>query len=298
MIKQKGTRQWQITFRRIRKNKLAITGGTIIILLILTALFAPIIANDKPILMKMNQKYYFPIFIDYPELREFDYKSPNPSITKIIFPPIPYSPIGNNLDESLLPPGSTHLLGTDENGRDVLSRIIYGSRVSLRVGIISVGIAVLIGIYLGAIAGYYGGWVDYLVSRFIEIMICFPFYFLVLAVMALLEPGINKIMIVIGITSWTGIARLVRGEFLKFKSQEFVVAAQTLGTADWKIIFGVSEGDAGCPEGRQVSSEAGPTPIHPERGREAATAGDTDGTRPRGSDGGETGHRADFRGGL
>ncbi len=99
------------------------------------------------------------------------------------------------------------------------------------------GISLLIGVYLGSLAGYYGGWVDNLISRFIEIMMCFPFFFLVLAVMAFLEPGINKIMVVIGITSWTGMARLVRGEFLKIKNEEYVMAAKALGMSDFKIIF-------------------------------------------------------------
>ena len=237
MTKQKGTGFWKIAFRRVRKNKLAITGFITVGLLILTAVFAPLLANNKPILMKWNGRLYFPFLFDYPELRDLDYQTINRTQNLVIFPLIPYSPVENNLDESLLPPSSKHWLGTDDNGRDVLARMIYGSRVSLEVGIVSVGIAVLIGIYLGAMAGFYGGTIDILISRFIEIMQCFPFFFLVLAVMAFLEPGINKIMVVIGITSWTGIARLVRGEFLKLKSQEFVVAAQTLGISDRAIIF-------------------------------------------------------------
>ena len=231
-----GQSYWQIVRRRIMKNKLAITGGTIIILLFAIAIFAPVISNNKPLVMKYHDKTYFPVFFNYRELRNLEFKTA-PGIQWAIYPPIPYSPTANNLDESLLRPSTQHWLGTDENGRDVTSRMIYGARISLQVGIVAVGISLLIGIYIGALAGYYGGWIDNVISRFIEIMMCFPFYFLVLAVMAFLEPGIYKIMIVVGITSWTGIARFIRGEFLKVKTEEYILAARTIGVPDRQIIF-------------------------------------------------------------
>lgn len=237
MTKQKSAGYWQIAFHRIRKNKLALTGGSIIILLIFIAFSAPFLANDKPIVMELNHKLYFPGIFSYPQLWNFDYSTIQQKAQWVIFPLIRYSPYGNDLNQILVPPRKEHLLGTDEDGRDVLVRIIYGARVSLMVGFLSVGLAVLIGVYIGAMAGYYGGWIDNLVSRFIEIMMCFPTLFLVLTVMVFLEPGIDKIMIVIGITSWTGIARLVRGEFLKTKTQEYVLAARTMGLKDRQIIF-------------------------------------------------------------
>lgn len=234
--KNKSTGYWQITFRRIRRNKLAISGGCIIILLFFIAIFANFLANDKPLLLKMDGNWYFPIIFNYPELRNIDYRKLD-SDSWVLFPLIPYSATANQLDKILEPPSREHWLGTDENGRDVLARMIHGTRVSMQVGFISVGIAILIGIYLGSLAGFYGGIIDNLISRLIEVMMCFPFFFLVLTVMAFLEPGINKIMIVLGIVSWPTVARLVRGEFLKLKNEEFVIAAKTLGASDRIIIF-------------------------------------------------------------
>lgn len=149
----------------------------------------------------------------------------------------PYSPDAYDLNRILESPGPAHWLGTDDLGRDLLARMIYGSRVSLSVGFVAVGIYVLIGIFLGALAGYYGGWVDMVISRAIEVMMCFPTFFLILAVLAFVGPSIYNIMIVIGVTQWTGIARLVRGEFLKFKEREFVTAAKSAGGSDLRVIF-------------------------------------------------------------
>lgn len=149
----------------------------------------------------------------------------------------PYEPDAYDLNQILNAPSPAHWLGTDDLGRDVLSRMIFGSRVSLSVGFVAVGLYVLIGILLGALAGYYGGWIDILVSRAIEIMMCFPTFFLILAVLAFVGPSIYNIMIVIGVTQWTGIARLVRGEFLKFREREFVLAAKSAGGSDGRVIF-------------------------------------------------------------
>lgn len=149
----------------------------------------------------------------------------------------PYDPGQIDLDAALLPPNPQHWLGTDALGRDVLSRIIYGSQISLKVGFVSVGLATIIGVFLGAIAGYYGGWVDNLLMRLVDIMLCFPTFFLILAVIALLEPSIWNIMVIIGLTSWMGVARLVRAEFLSLKEREFVQAARALGASDRRIIF-------------------------------------------------------------
>ncbi len=156
-----------------------------------------------------------------------------------IFAPLisPYSPTEYNLDNALVPPQSSHWFGTDEQGRDVLSRMIYGSRVSLSVGFVAVGIALIIGILLGGVAGFYGGKIDLIISRGIEVMLCFPTFFLILAVIAFVGPSLINIMIVIGATGWTGVARLVRGEFLKLRNQEFVVGVQAMGAKSWRIIF-------------------------------------------------------------
>jgi len=160
-------------------------------------------------------------------------------IISAIFAPYiaPYDPNEINVEEILLPPSFSHPFGTDRLGRDVLSRVIYGSRISLEVGIVSVGISVILGIIFGSIAGYYGGIIDKVIMRFVDIMLCFPTFFLILAVIAILEPSIINIMIVIGVTSWMGVARLIRAEFLSLKERDFVLSAKLSGASDFKIII-------------------------------------------------------------
>lgn len=149
----------------------------------------------------------------------------------------PYPPDLIDTAQILMPPSKTHPLGTDILGRDVLSRIIYGAGVSLSVGFVAVGISTTIGLLLGALAGYYGGIVDRVIMRFVDIMLCFPSFFLILAVIAFIGPSIWNIMIVIGVTSWMGVARLVRAEFLSLKERDFVQAAVSQGASDFRIIF-------------------------------------------------------------
>lgn len=149
----------------------------------------------------------------------------------------PYAPDDLDAYNVLIPPCAAHWLGTDELGRDVLTRIIYGARISLKVGFVSVGIAVLAGSVAGLCAGYYGGWIDQVIMRFVDIMLCFPTFFLILAVIALLEPSIWYIMIIIGLTGWMGVARLVRAEVLSLRERDFVMAARGIGASDARIIF-------------------------------------------------------------
>jgi peptide/nickel transport system permease protein len=149
----------------------------------------------------------------------------------------PYDPNHIDLKQVLMAPSQAHLLGTDTLGRDVFSRIIFGSRVSLKVGFVAVGLATLIGLLVGALAGYYGGWVDSALMRLVDLMLCFPAFFLILAVIAVLEPSIWNIMAVIGLTSWMGVARLVRAEFLSLREREFVTAARALGAGDVRLIL-------------------------------------------------------------
>jgi peptide/nickel transport system permease protein len=149
----------------------------------------------------------------------------------------PYDPNLIDLKQVLMPPSADHFLGTDTLGRDVLSRIIFGSQVSLKVGFVAVGLATLIGLLIGALAGYYGGWVDQVLMRLVDLMLCFPAFFLILAVIAVLEPSIWNIMVVIGLTSWMGVARLVRAEFLSLREREFVTAARALGAGDTRLIL-------------------------------------------------------------
>jgi len=178
---------------RFSRNKIAVAGGGVVILLFIISLLAPWVA--------------------------------------------PYDPCEVNLQMVLAPPSPGHLLGTDQLGRDVLSRMIWGARISLKVGFVATGIAILIGTILGAIAGYYGKWVDVAIMRFVDIMLCFPTFFLILAVIAILEPSIWNIMVVIGLTGWMGVTRLVRADFISLKERDFVQAARAIGAGDLRIIF-------------------------------------------------------------
>lgn len=150
----------------------------------------------------------------------------------------PYDPAAYDVKRILLPPSRAHLLGTDQIGRDVLSRMLYGARVSLAVGFVAVGIAILIGMGVGVVAGYYGGAADTLIMLgVVDVMLTFPRFFLLLAVIAMLQPSIFVIMAVIGITGWMGVARLVRAEVLSLKERDFVVSARALGAGDLRLMF-------------------------------------------------------------
>jgi len=154
-----------------------------------------------------------------------------------IGPLVSSDPGAIDISMRLQSPSWGHPLGTDDLGRDVLVRILYGARISLLVGFVAVGIATFIGILLGAMAGYYGRWIDVVIMRFVDIMLCFPSFFLILAVIAFLEPSIWNIMIIIGLTGWMGVARLVRAEFLSLRERDFVLAARAIGAHDARIIF-------------------------------------------------------------
>ncbi|MGH7384536.1 MAG: ABC transporter permease [Candidatus Rokuibacteriota bacterium] len=149
----------------------------------------------------------------------------------------PWDPNRPDTKKILNPPSRSHWLGTDPIGRDVLSRVLYGSRVSLAVGFVSVGIAAAIGVLLGAAAGYHGGVVDNVVMRLVDLMLVFPRFFLLLAVLAFLKPSIWTIMTVIGLTGWMGVARLVRAEFLTLREREFVIWSESVGAGALRIIF-------------------------------------------------------------
>lgn len=146
-----------------------------------------------------------------------------------------YSPSEQNLSERLLEPSIQHFFGTDDIGRDIFTRMLYGARISLTVGFISVFIILIIGIFLGIISGFYGGKIDYIIMRFTDIVLCFPTFFLILLVIAFLEPGIYNVMIVIGLTSWPGLARLVRAEVLSLRQREFILAAKMMALSNFKI---------------------------------------------------------------
>ncbi len=160
------------------------------------------------------------------------------SLAALLAPLIaPYDPLAINVDVMLQGPSWQHWLGTDALGRDVLTRLLYGARVSLWVGFVAVGLSVGIGLALGLVAGYFGGLVDEAVMRGVDVMLCFPSFFLILAVIAFLEPSLANIMIVIGLTSWMGVARLVRAETLSLRGRDFVLAARSAGASAPRILL-------------------------------------------------------------
>jgi peptide/nickel transport system permease protein len=180
-------------WRALRRNRLAVVGGVIVVILVVLAVFAPVLA--------------------------------------------PWDPNRPDVKTILEDPSRRHPLGTDQLGRDVLSRMLYGARVSLAVGFVSVGIATAIGIVLGALAGYNGGSVDGFIMRLVDLMLVFPRFFLLLAVLAFLRPSIWTIMAVIGLTGWMGVTRLVRAEFLALKEREFVVWSQAIGASGYRVVW-------------------------------------------------------------
>lgn len=165
-------------------------------------------------------------------------QDPSAELPLAVFPPLPFSYRETSPDESLVSPNSRHWLGTDTEGRDVFARLLYGTRISLTIGVVAVFLYVSIGIILGAFAGYYGGWVDNIVSRMIEVMITFPSFFLILTLAAIIEErSIFHVMVIIGLTRWTDVARLIRAEFLRQKNIEYVHAAAAAGLKPARIMF-------------------------------------------------------------
>lgn len=242
------------SWRQYRRSKLALFGLTFVVVMFLTAFFSPMLANEQPIVCKYEGKLFFPAIVDTIHqipfassvikkdkpfrLATFNFKeSFDPTRGDWAWwAPVPYGPL-ELAAGPFEPPSAAHRLGTDEVGRDVLARMIHGSVISVKVGFISMGLAVFIGLCLGGLAGYFGGWVDMLISRFIEIVMCFPTFFLILAILAFLEPRIENVMIVIGLTGWTGIARYARAEYIRQRNADYVSAMRVLGASNPRIIF-------------------------------------------------------------
>jgi peptide/nickel transport system permease protein len=225
-----------VTWRRFRRSRLASAALLYVFLMALLAFLAPLLANRKPLLERTANGWSSPALADY-WVDDPDLERPTSPATFTLHPPVRYSPNSIDLGGRLQGPDREHLLGTDDLGRDIAARMIHGARVSLAVGLLATLIAVVVGSFFGAIAGYYGGAADWLVSRMIEVVLCFPFLFLVLGIVALFKPSFATIMIALGVTSWTSEARYVRGEFLRIRELEFAQAARASGARDGRIIF-------------------------------------------------------------
>ncbi len=189
---------WRRAWRRFRRDRFALAGAAIVLLLVIVAIFASRIAPYDP-----------------------SYEDPN-GLTMLGAP---------------LPPSPGHWLGTDTNGRDTLSRIIYGAQVSLLVGLVGNGLAGLIGLIAGSLAGYFRGWVDTAISRIIDIFLAFPVYLLALALVAVLNPSVQTVIGIIVVAYWTTSARIIRGQVISLRERDFVEAARSLGQCELPILF-------------------------------------------------------------
>lgn len=187
-----GTSLWEISFKRLVKNKLAVFGFVVLMLLIVVSVLAPLIA--------------------------------------------PYDRDATDLKALYNSPSGEHWLGTDELGRDTFTRLVYGGRVSLMVGLVSTSISITIGIVLGSVAGFFGKKADTVIMRIVDMFMCFPFYVIAITMAAILGPSIWNVMIISGVLGWTSIARLVRAEIMTIKQREFIEAARALGLNSREII--------------------------------------------------------------
>ena len=237
--------QWFWVWRELKRNRLAMAGLCGVFFLLALAAGADFLANNKPYYMAYHGRTYFPLFrsalvkvglAKWPaEILNTNFKTLDAE--HIVFPPVPYEPSGIDLTAPFESPSSKHWLGTDKLGRDIMAGIIHGSRISLSVGFVAVGIALIIGVLLGALAGFFGAWVDLIISRIFDVMLTMPTFFLLITIAALLPPSIFLTMAIIGLTGWVGIARFTRNEFLKIRSLDFVTAAIALGVSSRKVMF-------------------------------------------------------------
>lgn len=293
---------WSAVWKCFKKDRLAVCGLTGIIFLLLTACFAPVIANGRPIFLFRDGRFSLPMcyFLFAPDSTEmivekifnyFMFFLPVAMLIKycfrnkwrllgrglialfavillvpficaktkldktdwgeelsdlkenefVIFAPIAYGPF-DNVAPPYQVPGYAHLLGTDKIGRDVLSRMLYGARVSLAVGILATAVSLVIGIVIGMMTGYFGGKTDIIVMRIVEIIMCFPTFLLLLILMAIMmdykfEQSILLVIAVIGLTSWTGLSRIVRGEVLKQRALPYIRTCESLGIPVWRIML-------------------------------------------------------------
>jgi peptide/nickel transport system permease protein len=235
-----------LVWRQFGKNRRALWSLYGIAALLVVAVLADFIANDKPYYVVLQGRTYYPILIDYgvrlgvtawpKPLLDADYKRlPNEGAW---FPPVPYLPRRADLsEESFSPPSRRHWLGTDQLGRDVASGMIHGARISLTIGIVVASIQLTVGILLGGLAGYYGGWIDLALSRCFELMLAIPTFFLIVTVAAVLPPSIYNVMAILGLTGWVGVARFIRSEFFKLRGLDFVIAARGLGVSNTAVMF-------------------------------------------------------------
>jgi microcin C transport system permease protein len=249
-----GLRVSPLTLRRwnvFKANRRGYYSAIIFLGLFVVSLFAELIANDRPIFVYHDGNMYFPVFQDYPETAfggtfatGANYK--DPYVQKLIedkgwaiWPPVPFSyrtAVTDLSGPAPTPPDALNWLGTDDKARDVLARVIYGFRISVLFGLILTIFSTVIGIIAGAVQGFYGGWVDLLFQRFLEIWGGLPFLYVLLILSSVIVPGFWTLLGIMLLVSWTWPVGVVRAEFLRARNFEYVRAAKALGMSDWRIM--------------------------------------------------------------
>lgn len=242
----------QARVQRFKQNKLGLGCFIVFIIIFVLSLAAELIANDKPLLVKYEQSLYLPVFKAYPETTfggvfetEADYK--DPVVQQLIadrgwavWPLIEFSYQTPNLDLAVPVPSAPtaqNWLGTDDQGRDVLARILYGLRVSLLFGFALTFASAALGILVGAIQGYYGGWVDLIGQRVLEVWGGLPMLFMVMILVSMFTPSVYWLFVIMLLFGWTTLVGLVRAEFLRARNFDYVRAARSLGVTDRTIMF-------------------------------------------------------------
>jgi peptide/nickel transport system permease protein len=251
---------WGETWVRFRRRPLAMAALLFVVSLALVAIFSPAIAGTRPIVCRYKGNIYFPAVAYFNErwenpvfFRDRFYKTYPKNLKEkdpdswALWPLVyqdPYRRVtageweGHPGNEGYAPPNRYNLMGTNLAGVDVFAQMVHGAQIALLVGFVATGIASVIGITVGALAGYFGGWLDIAISRLIEVVMCIPALVLVLALIAIIEkPTIWHVMAVLGVTGWTGIARLARAEFLRLREGDYVMAARSLGAGHARIMF-------------------------------------------------------------
>jgi microcin C transport system permease protein len=238
--------------RNFRRNRRGYWSLWIFLVLFVIALFAELVANDKPLVVHYDGRWYFPVFEVVPETEyggffETEAEYHDPEVQQMIaekgwmvWPLIPYSYDTFDFDLKVpapAPPDGNHWLGTDDSSRDVVARIIYGFRISVLFGLLLTAGSVVIGVFIGAVQGYFGGLTDLIGQRVIEIWGGMPVFFLLLILASIVPPGFVSILVLLLLFSWVGLQGLVRAEFLRARNFDYVRAARALGVGHFTIMF-------------------------------------------------------------
>lgn len=245
--------EWKRNWGAFKKRRRAYWSLLAILVLSLASALANIYATSKPFIVHYNGNYYFPFWKSYPETTfggQFDTEADfaDPFVKSLIregdnwawYAPIKWGYESINGDPALVhpsPPSKENFLGTDNRGRDVLARLIYGFRISVFFGIILAFIDSVIGVVIGALEGFFGGWFDLIMQRIVEVWQAIPFLYLLIILASMFEPSVPMLIFLLSLSGWVGVQGLVRIEYLKARNREYVKAARALGVSNWKIMF-------------------------------------------------------------